>query len=128
MKRPASMYENSGSKFFITATKIQSGSDAFEKLMLFMAFLTSLGVTGISFSFTAVLEEKAGKEIPESPRLKVFRKDFSTQFCFIRSRRQHQRPIKGGIAIFNFYILAIRQKARDPSFWEKINSFLISMS
>ena len=44
---PASIYENTDLQFFRTTTKIQSGSDAFDKLRLVMTFLTSLRVPEI---------------------------------------------------------------------------------
>ena len=40
-------------------------------------------------SFRLVLEEKTGKEIAELSRLRVLRKVFRKQFCFIKYRRQH---------------------------------------
>ena len=69
------MYESSGSQFFRTITGIQSGPDAFDESRFVMAFLTILGVMEILCSFKLVLEEKTGKEIPESSR--VLGKGFS---------------------------------------------------
>ena len=60
------MYESSGLVLIRTTTGIQSGADTFDKSGFHMAFLTILGVIGISCSFRLVLEGKAGKEIPES--------------------------------------------------------------
>ena len=60
------MYESSGSHFFRTTTQVQSGPDAFDESRFVMTFLTILGVTEISCSFRLVLEEKTGKNIPES--------------------------------------------------------------
>ena len=39
-----------------------------------MTFLSNLILKGILCSFILVLEEKANKEIPESPRLDIFEK------------------------------------------------------
>ena len=45
-----------------------------------MTYLTILGVTEISCSFTLVLERKKNKEIPESPRLEFLEKFFPNNF------------------------------------------------
>ena len=60
--------ESQGSQFFRTTTGIQSGPNAFDESRFIMTFSTILGVTEILCSFRLVLEEKAGKEIPESTR------------------------------------------------------------
>ena len=62
------MYESSGSQSFRNTTEIQSGPDLFDKSRFFMTFLTIFGVTEILWSFRLDLEEKTGKEIPESSR------------------------------------------------------------
>ena len=46
-----------------------------------MTYLTILGVTEISCSFTLVLERKTGKEIPESSRLEFLEKFFPNSFA-----------------------------------------------
>ena len=63
------MYESSGSQFFRTTTGKQSGPDAFDESRFAMTFLTILEVMVVLHSFRVVLEEKTGKEIPESSRL-----------------------------------------------------------
>ena len=63
------MYENSGSQFFRTTTRIQLGPDAFDEATFVMTFLTIVRVTETLYSFRLVLERKTGKEIPESSRL-----------------------------------------------------------
>ena len=63
------MYESSGSQFFRTTTGRQSGPDAFHESRFVMTFLTILEVMVVLCSFRVVLEEKTGKEIPESSRL-----------------------------------------------------------
>ena len=71
------MQESSDSQFLrTTTTKIQPGSDAFDKSRFIMTFLTILGVRKILWSFKLVLEAKFGKEIPELSRLE-FREKFS---------------------------------------------------
>ena len=69
------MYECSSSQFFRTITRIQSGPDAFDKSRFIMTFETILGDTEILCSFKLVLEDKTGKELPESSRLEF--SDFS---------------------------------------------------
>ena len=73
MKSSASMWESSGSQFFRTTTRIQSGQDAFDKLRLIMTFLIIVGVTEIC-SFRLVIEGKTGKKITESSRLEFLEK------------------------------------------------------
>ena len=63
------MSESSGWQFFKTTTRIQSGTDDFDKSRLAMIFLTILGVTEILCDIRLVLKEKTGKEVPESSRL-----------------------------------------------------------
>ena len=47
LKSSASIYENSGSQFFRTATGAQSGPDAFDESRFAMIFLIILGVIEI---------------------------------------------------------------------------------
>ena len=63
------MHGSSGSQFFRTTTEKQSGPDAFDESRFVMTFLTILEVMVVLRSFRVVLEEKTGKEIPESSRL-----------------------------------------------------------
>ena len=56
-KSLSSMYESSGSQFFRSTTRIQSGPDTFDKSRFVMTFLAILGVTEIC-SFRLVLEGK----------------------------------------------------------------------
>ena len=60
----------------------------------------------------------------------VLRKVFSRQFYFIWCRRQHIRAIElWRYSIFTFaylpLLLEIRQKSRDPSFWDLMHSFVL---
>ena len=80
------MYENSGSQFFRTTTGIQSGPDAFDESWFVMTFSTILKVKEIICSFRLVLEGTAGKDT-QVIKIRVLRKDFSKQFCFIRCKR-----------------------------------------
>ena len=48
-------------------------------------------------------------------KIRVLRKVFSKQFCFIRCRKQHLRAVE----------LAIYQKSREPSFREVMDSFVL---
>ena len=75
-----------------------------------MNFLTILGVTEILCSFKLVLEEKTGKEIPESSRLEFLEKVLANK----------------GIADLPLLrkVLAIRQKSWEQSFCEVMDSFV----
>ena len=64
--------------------------------------------------------------------IRVLRKLFSKQFCFIRFRRQPEDNTSGplnrrDIADLTLLrtLLAIRQKSREPRFWEVIDSFVL---
>ena len=80
LKSSASVYKSSGSQFFRTTTRIQSGPDAFDESRFFRTFLTILGITEILCSFRLVLERKTGKEIPESSRLEFLEKSLGNNF------------------------------------------------
>ena len=79
------MYESSGSQFFRTTTVIQLGPDFSEKSRSVMNFSTFLGVIVIFCSFKLVVDGKAGKEIPESSKLKFLEKIYKDTIY----RRQH---------------------------------------
>ena len=83
--------ESSGSKFFRITTGIQSGPSAFDKSEFFMTSLIILGVTEILCSFRLVWEGKICRDTWVI-KIRVLRKDFSKQLCFIRCRRQHVQP------------------------------------
>ena len=63
---------------------------------------------------------KTGKEIPESSRFEFLEKFLANNFAFGPLNR-------GGIAdlLLLRTILAIRQKSREPSFWEVMDSFVL---
>ena len=122
------MYESSGSQFFRTTTGIQSGPDAFDESRFIMTFLTILGVIEILCSFRLVLEEKTGKEIPESSRLEILEKFLANNFASSDAEHNTSGSLnRGGIADLALLrtILAIHQKSRGPSFWEVIDSFVL---
>ena len=75
------MYESSGSQFFRTTTRIQSGPDVFDESMFILTFLIIVGVREILYSFRLVLEWKTRKEIPESSRLELLEKILAKNFA-----------------------------------------------
>ena len=93
-----------------------------------MNFLTILGVIEILCSFKLVLQGKAGKEITESLRLEFLEKFSGNNFALSDAEDNTSGPLnRGGIADLPLLrtLLAIRQKSREPSFWEVMNSFVL---
>ena len=93
-----------------------------------MTFLTILGVTETLCSFKLVLEGKTGKEIPESSRLEFKEKFSANNFALSDAEDNTSGPLnRGGIADFPLLrtLLAIRQKSREPSFWEVMDSLVL---
>ena len=93
-----------------------------------MTFLTMLGVTEILCSFRLVLEGKTGKEIPESSRLEFLEKFSANNFALSDAEDNTSGPLnRGGIADLPLLrtLLAIRQKSRELSFWEVMDSFVL---
>ena len=92
-----------------------------------MTFLTILGVTEILCRFKLVLEGKTGKEIPESSRLE-FKEKFSANNFASSDAEDNTSGLlnRGGIAdlLLLRTLLAIRQKSREPNFWEVMDSFV----
>ena len=86
-----------------------------------MNFLTILRVTEILCSFRLVLEGKTGKEIPESSRLEFLEKVSDNTSGLLN---------RGGIADLPLLrtLLAIRQKSREPNFWELMESFVVLLA
>ena len=122
------MYESSGSQFFRATTGIQSGLDAFDESRFVMTFLTILGVTEILCSFRLVLEGKTGQEIPESSRLEFLEKFLANDFALSDPEDNTSGPLnRGGIEDSPLLrtLLAIRQKSREPTFWEVMDSFVL---
>ena len=97
-------------------------------MTIIITFLTNLGVTEISCSFKLVLEQKTGKEIPESSRLRFLEKFSPNNFALSDAEDNTSGPLnRGGIADLPLLrtLLAIRQKSREPSFWEVMDSFVL---
>ena len=93
-----------------------------------MTFLTILGVTEILCSFRLVLEAKTVKEIPESSRLEFLKKFSGNNFSLSDAEDNTSGMLnRGGIADLPLLRtqLAIRQKSREPSFWEVIDSYVL---
>ena len=92
-----------------------------------MTFLTILGVTEIC-SFRLFLEEKTGKEIPESSRLE-FLKKFPAIISALSDAEDSTSGLlnRGGIAdlLFLRTPLVIHQKSPEPSFGEVMDSFVL---
>ena len=91
-------------------------------------FLTILGVTEILCSSKLVLERKAGKETPESSRLEFKHKFSANNFALSDAEDNTSGTLnRGGIADLPLLrtLLAIRQKSREPSFWEAMDSFVL---
>ena len=85
-------------------------------------------VTEILCSFRLVLEGKTGKEIPESSRLEFTEKFSANNFALSDAEDNTSEPLnRGGIADLPLLrtLLAIRQKSREPSFWEVMDSFVL---
>ena len=92
-----------------------------------MTFSTILGVREILCKFRLVLEEKIGKEIPESSRLEFLGKFLANNLALSDAESNTSGPLNGG-GIANLALLrtllAIRQKSQEPSFWEVIDQLL----
>ena len=79
-----------------------------------MTFLTILGVTEILCSFRLVLDEKTGKEKPESSRLEFLEKSLAKKFVLSDAEGNTFRSLnRGGIAALPLLriLLAICQKS-----------------
>ena len=93
-----------------------------------MTFLTILGVTETLCSFKLVLEGKTGKEIPESSRLEFLEKFSANNFALSDAEDNTSGPLnREDIADLPLMrtLLVIRQKPREWSFWEVIDSFVL---
>ena len=79
-------------------------------------------------SFRLVLEGKTGKEIPESSRFEFLEKFLANNFALSDAEDNTSGPLnRGGTADLPLLrtLLAIRQKSREPSFWEMIYYFVL---
>ena len=93
-----------------------------------MTFLTILRVTEILCSFRLVLEGKVDEEIPESSRLEFLEKFSANIFALSDAEDNTSRLLKRGVIAdlpLLRILLEIRQKFRDPSFWEVMDSFVL---
>ena len=72
---------------------MQSGLDSFDRSGLIMIFLTSLGVTGIKYSFRLVPEEKAVEEIPKPSRLEYLEKFSASNFALSYAEDNTSGPL-----------------------------------
>ena len=80
-------------------------------------------------SFRLVLEGKIGKELPESSRLELLEKFLANNFALSVAEYNTSRPLnRGGIADLPLLITLseIRQKSREPSFSEVMDSFVLA--
>ena len=71
---------------------------------------------------------KLGKEIPESSRLEFLERFSANNFDLSNAEDNTSGPLnRGGIADLPLLrtLLAIRQKSREPSFWEVMDSFVL---
>ena len=122
------MDESSGSQFYRNTTGIQSGPDAFDESRSVMTFLTIFGVMEILCSFRLLLEGKTGQEIPESSRLEFLEIFLANNFALSDAEDNTSGLLnRGGTAnlLSLRTLLAIRQKSREPSFWEVMDSFFL---
>ena len=95
-----------------------------------MTFLTILGVMEILCSFRLVLEGKTCKEIPESSRFEFLEKFLGNHFALSDAEDNTSGPLnRGGIADLPLLrtLLAIRQKSREPRFWEVMDCYFSSI-
>ena len=106
------MYESSGSQFFRTTTGIQSGPDAFDESRFVVTFFTILGVMDTLCSFRLVLEEKTGKEIPESSRFEFFEKFLANNFALSDAEDSTCGPLNRG-DIADLPLLRTRAKSQE---------------
>ena len=68
------------------------------------------------------------KEIPESSRLEFLEKFLSNNFALSDAEDNTSRPLnRGGIADLPLLrtLLVIRQKNKEPGFWEVMDSFVL---
>ena len=105
---------------------MQSGPDASSRFV--MTFSTILGVMEILCSLRLALQRKTGNEISESSRFEFLEKFLANNFASSDAEDNTSSPLnRGGIADLPLLrtLLAIRQKTREPSFWEVMDSFVL---
>ena len=93
-----------------------------------MTFLAILGIMEILCNLRLVLEEKTGREIPESSRLEFLEKFSANNFALPDAEDNTFGPLNregvGDLPLLRT-LLAICQKSREPSFWEVMDSFVL---
>ena len=102
--------------------------DAFDESRFVTTFLTIFGVMDILYSFRLVLKGKTGKEIPESSRFEFLEKFLANNFALPDAVDNTSGLLnRGGIKDLPLLrtLLAIRQKSREPSFWEVMDPFVL---
>ena len=95
-----------------------------------MTFLTILRVTEVLCSFRLVLERKADNAISESSRWEFLEKFLANNFALSDTEDNTSGSLnRGDIADLPLLstLLAFLQTSPEPSFWEVIDSFFISI-
>ena len=98
------------------------------RLQQITASYDNLGVARILYSFRLILEQKTGKEMPESGRLELFERFSANNSDLSNDEENTSGPLnRGGIADLPLLrkLLAISQKSREPRSWEVIDSFVL---
>ena len=92
-------------------------------------FLIIFGVTEIFCRFRLVLEEKAGKEKPQSSKLKSFKKFSANNFTLSDTEDNTSGLLNRGSIVDSSLmrtLLPIRQKSKESSFCEVMDCCFIS--
>ena len=116
LESSVSICKCSGTQFFRTITRIQSGPDTFDELRSVTTFIT-FGVTEIC-SFRFFLEGETVKNIPESSRLEFLWKILVNNFVLLNAEENTFGVLNArGIADLPWLrtLLGIRRKTREPS-------------
>ena len=87
-----------------------------------------MGVTEILCTFKLVLEGNTEKEIPETLRLEFIENSSANNFALLDAEDNISNPLnRGSTADLPLLrtLLVIRQKSRQPSFWEVMDPFVL---
>ena len=79
-------------------------------------------------SFRLVLEGKTGKQIPKSSRFEFLEKFLANNIALSDAEDNTSGLLnRGGIADLPLFrtLLTIRQKSKEPNFWEVMDSFVL---
>ena len=93
-----------------------------------MTILTILRVMEILCSFRLVLEGKTCKEMSQSSRLEFVEKFLANNFALSSAEGSTSGSLNRRALVelpLLRTLLAIRQKSREPSFWEVMDSFVL---